>query len=645
MVYTIPNLPCSLPVATIPRYTDLEAVSKDINHSLELLSGSHFTSNAIWRDSFAMTGTMRTFYGPHAIGSAWQQTSKATQPSAFKMQGGPKVVRMGPNAWVELEFTFETTGPPATTCSGMLSVVPGEDGEWKIWVMRTILEQLKGQGNVDILQQVTQGGHADGVEGADGVNSATGDNGTIEVNAVNVTSELNGANGISKVNGVHTGDTHFDCVIVGGGQAGLSTGGRLKALGVSYVILEKQAEVGDSWKSRYDSTKCKDRNSARHLILDLDTDAADSTYMSSKAHLPFERTFPASYNEYLTKNDLARGYQEWVAKYDVNVWLSTKLEKGKWIADREIWELEITKQGEPKSISASYIVFAVGAGSQVPVMPTYENREAFKGIILHSGEYHSAKGWAGKHGVVVGTANTGHDVAEDMLAANLASVTMIQRSKTYVLPAEHYRETQTRLYNNRIPTETADRLYFSGPLALGRLLGTRHLHAMARADPERFDALERVGFKLDRFGDIFAYLFERFGGHYMDVGASAKIAKGLIKIKSDALPVRYTEDGIQFDNGDHLRVDVIVFATGFVLNTKLLVANFFGAEVAAQIDDFWGTDEEGELKGAYKTCGHPAFWFHGGAIGQARYMARFIALQIKAKLLGTPLPLYEDTPR
>lgn len=72
-------------------------------------------------------------------------------------------------------------------------------------------------------------------------------------------------------------------------------------------------------------------------------------------------------------------------------------------------------------------------------------QEAFQGLTLHSHEYKSASEWAGKHGIVVGTANTGeksnanpqdraknsaHDVAEDMVRENLASVTMIQRSKT-----------------------------------------------------------------------------------------------------------------------------------------------------------------------------------------------------------------------
>jgi hypothetical protein len=51
---------------------------------------------------------------------------------------------------------------------------------------------------------------------------------------------------------------------------------------------------------------------------------------------------------------------------------------------------------------------------------------------------------------------------------------------------------------------------------------------MARKDSERFDALEKVGFKVERFGDIVQTLYERMGGHYMDVGASAKISHGLV---------------------------------------------------------------------------------------------------------------------
>ena len=40
----------------------------------------------------------------------------------------------------------------------------------------------------------------------------------------------------------------------------------------------------------------------------------------------------------------------------------------------------------------------------------------------------------------------------------------------------------------------------------------------------------------------------------------------------------------------------------------------------------------------------PAFWYAGGAVGPARYMSRFVAMQIKAKMLGMPLRVYTETP-
>ena len=74
----------------------------------------------------------------------------------------------------------------------------------------------------------------------------------------------------------------------------------------------------------------------------------------------------------------------------------------------------------------------------------------------------------------------------------------------------------------------ADRSSFSNPIAVTRLLSRLHLHRMAEEDIERFQALARAGFKVETFGDIARAQYERLGGHYMDVGCSAKIAEGLV---------------------------------------------------------------------------------------------------------------------
>ena len=87
------------------------------------------------------------------------------------------------------------------------------------------------------------------------------------------------------------------------------------------------------------------------------------------------------------------------------------------------------------------------------------------------------------------------------------------------------------LYDGKTPTEVADRSSFSLPTAISRHLSMAGLNGMASQEPERFDALERAGFKVERYGDLTQCLYERFGGHYMDVGTSAKIANGSVSAK------------------------------------------------------------------------------------------------------------------
>ncbi|KAH8422092.1 flavin-containing monooxygenase [Colletotrichum scovillei] len=169
------------------------------------------------------------------------------------------------------------------------------------------------------------------------------------------------------------------------------------------------------------------------------------------------------------------------------------------------------------------------------------------------------------------------------------------------------------------------------------------LHGMAQENSARFDALERAGFKTERFGDIISVLYDKLGGHYIDVGTSAKISQGQIKVKADSTPLRYTSRGLSFSDGTEVTADVIVFATGFVSNLKDVITQYVGQPVADQIQDFWGVDNEGEINGAFKYPGHPGMWFTGGTIGHARFFGRFIALQIKADIIGYPFRRFEDS--
>jgi putative flavoprotein involved in K+ transport len=58
--------------------------------------------------------------------------------------------------------------------------------------------------------------------------------------------------GVSEMTGP---DEHFETVVIGGGQAGLSVGYHLARRGRRFVILDGSARIGDAWRQRWDSLR------------------------------------------------------------------------------------------------------------------------------------------------------------------------------------------------------------------------------------------------------------------------------------------------------------------------------------------------------------------------------------------------------
>ena len=184
------------------------------------------------------------------------------------------------------------------------------------------------------------------------------------------------------------------------------------------------------------------------------------------------------------------------------------------------------------------------------------------------------------------------------------------------------------------------------PFAITRQTMLRQMHMMTRTNPERFDGFEKAGFLVDRYGDFTHNTLERFGGHYIDTGASVKVARGDIKVKAAEVG-RLTETGIEFTDGSHLKADLIVCCTGFVEDFRQGTRKILG-DVADVVDDYTGFDAEGEIRGLGKLAGRkscivlllvrlkltayfidPNLWYHGGDVRMARWWSRFIALKIQ----------------
>lgn len=303
------DLPCRLPTRRIPKDIDPASICYLFREKLAALDEGNFTHDAIWRDMFSLTSTLRTFYSAAAIFPTWRSLCQVRKAAGFKLQPETAFVRLeGPQvSWIEVSFTFNMVMPLATSCLGYLCLVLDDEDTWKIWLMGTILDQIPAFGNVDRLDPV------------DSLSACTDGHPRDEHLLAEYNSSAKPKPSSNEIN--------YDCVIIGAGQAGLSTAGRLQALGVSYLCVESNNEIGDSWRLRYDSLKrmclhlngygasCKVLVISELMLYLFNFGTVHTTRESS--HLPFEQTFTADHTKWLSTNDLAHAFKAWSEIYGV----------------------------------------------------------------------------------------------------------------------------------------------------------------------------------------------------------------------------------------------------------------------------------------------------------------------------------------
>ncbi|KAF2096611.1 FAD/NAD(P)-binding domain-containing protein [Rhizodiscina lignyota] len=592
--FPIHKLPGGLPKANVPEDVDVNAVAQIALDLVKSMKPDDLIEDALWRDLWAMTGTSRTFHSNKSISAAWTETAREHQPHDFKVPpGGAMVMRPGPGvSWVQVKYAYRTSGRPMFTGKGIIRVVPDSEGKWRIWLLISMLDQIPGFPSPDIMAARVLPGHNSPPPTPTSMKSFS--------------------------------DVDYDCVIIGGGMSGLCLAGHLQALKVRYVILDKTSKVGGNWTERYDSVQI---HTSRGY-----------------GQFPFGTIWGPEYPYHLKTSHLADGYNRYVKENDINMMLSTTAEKTWFDEINKVWTLQLSTGGNVIYMRSRHIVMALGAGGQIPKMPNYPGKDSFKGTILHSKDYRSAKVWEGKRGIVIGSANTAHDITNDMLEAGCSSVTMIQRGATPVLPVECWSGIYDKVYKDDVPVSVSDSMMIPMPTVLQRAMSMMAITKYANEHKDFYDGLEKQGFKVDRYMDLYHCLYERFGGHYIEVGTSKKIIEGKIKVKSDSSISSFTENGLLFADGTTLDADVIVFATGFEGNMREAAEEIVGKEIGEKLDDWWGVDKEGELRGAWRPMAQPNIWFTGGNLGLARFYARYLAMQIKADVEGIPLKVYKGDP-
>ena len=179
---------------------------------------------------------------------------------------------------------------------------------------------------------------------------------------------------------------YFDVIVIGGGQAGLAMGYWLKQSTFSYLIVDKQESVGETWKNRYDS-------------LVLFTPGQYNT-------LP-GLSFPGEQRDYPSKDDVASYLQQYARTFHLPIQNQTCVQNVSKIGG--VFSVK-TDQG---LFTCQNLIIATGP-FQTPIVPDFSNVMSKKIVQLHSSEYKNRTQLQDGNVLVVGGGNSGSQITSEI---------------------------------------------------------------------------------------------------------------------------------------------------------------------------------------------------------------------------------------
>ncbi|KAJ3557978.1 hypothetical protein NP233_g11603 [Leucocoprinus birnbaumii] len=407
--------------------------SQDIQTITNLLLPDSF-----WRDFLSLTWDFRTFRGHSKISQFLtdqlpimdMQNIKLKDDYLGLQQPYPDI------AWINTLFDFETK---VGLGSGIIRLVPTASGpnghlEWKAHVVFTNLENLKGH-----------------PEQIGPLRNHLPNHGKWEQDLL-IASEFE--------------NTNPQVLIIGAGQSGLDVAARLKAIGVSALIVEKNQRIGDSWRNRYEA-----------LCLH------DPVWYDHMPYMPFPSTWPT----YSPALKLANWLEYYAEALELPVWTSSEITSSVQDKDNK-WHVTIKrgKDGKERKLVVNHLVFATGiaGGSYRPF--EYPGLDTFQGKYIHSSQHNRALDHAGKKVVVVGACTSAHDIAQDYYEHGI-DVTMVQRGPTYIMSVKNGWDVLFKgLYEeNGPPVDIADRFNASFPHFMSIEVAQRQVKQIAELDKFR----------------------------------------------------------------------------------------------------------------------------------------------------------------
>lgn len=361
---------------------------------------------------------------------------------------------------------------------------------------------------------------------------------------------------------------HTDVVIIGAGLSGIGAAFHLteKCPNRSYLILESRAEIGGTW------------DLFRYPGIRSDSDMHTLGYSFKPWNSAKAIADGPSILKYVRETAQENRIKE-------KIQFNSKLVSANWDSGTSRWLLDVARSytKQRSQISCNFLYMCAGYYSYEQAHdPKFPSMDAFKGKIVHPQFWPEDLNYENKKIVVIGSGATAVTLVPSM-AEKAASVTMLQRSPTYIIsrPSEDWFANGLKKI---LPNKWA--------YALTRMRNTRFqefIYKRTRKNPEKVKKtlLDMVRNELGPDYDLDKHFTPSYNPWDQrlclvpDSDLFEAIKNGSASVVTDHIDC-FDDSGIKLKSGEHLDADIIVTATGL----QLIMMGGADISVDSQLVDF-----------------------------------------------------------
>jgi cation diffusion facilitator CzcD-associated flavoprotein CzcO len=377
--------------------------------------------------------------------------------------------------------------------------------------------------------------------------------------------------------------------VIGAGVSGLTTAKQLADRGIPFDCFEMGSAIGGNWQYDNDSGR-----SPAYASLHIDTSKDRFAY----ADLDMPKDWPA----YLHHSQVFEYLNMYAEKYGLKSQISFRHQVLHAVPTEDGWSVTVRNIATGDESTAPYRAVVVASGHHWdPNLPLHDG--PFSGETMHAQSYREPERFIGKDVVVVGVGNTGADIASE-LSWHANSVTLSTRSGAHVLP---------RFVFGRPLDSFSTRLSSQLPISVQRAAYRALLYA-ARGSQESYGFPTPDTPLLSQHPTVSADLL-------------ALIKDGQINVCRDIS--RFADDEVVFTDGERVRADMVIYATGYRISFPFLDQTIFASDA-----------NEVELYKLVVPVDVPDLFFVGliQPVGALPPLAEQQARWVAQLLDGSPLP-------